>query len=305
MKCVNPRLIRVYYKDQSPEAIAQRIADGNTTHPQYYSGHVPCGKCYQCLSFRRRQWQFRLKKQAEASAASFFLTFTRSDDYNNLKMNELDKSELQYIFKYLRLKGYKFKYYAIGEYGTHTFRAHYHALLFFDKLDDQDTFLHHLKNAYSLKYNEGGVWHYIPKGFISCYQCTGATIGYITHYHVRPKIPAGCTSTTPAFNMYSQGLGNQFIYEKTLDYLSKSKDKVVRDLEGNIYRLPRYYRKKYNIEVNTDDMQLWSSRFMSKKEFLKWLDMPVKEQNSYQRMKQLADKQKLKCYNKQIKSTTI
>lgn len=58
-----------------------------------------------------------------------FITLTYSDEHMPGNLS-LDKTHLQKFFKRMRKKRGKFRYYACGEYGDHTQRAHYHACIF-------------------------------------------------------------------------------------------------------------------------------------------------------------------------------
>ena len=79
---------------------------------------VPCGKCYACLSNRKAQWVFRLQVEVDNSLTSWFITLSQDNEH----LEDVNKPAIQLFFRYLRRKGHKFKYYAIGEYGSHTYR---------------------------------------------------------------------------------------------------------------------------------------------------------------------------------------
>ena len=96
---------------------------------------VPCGKCGECLKERGSEWRFRLMYQCKLSKLALWCTFTYAD------ANSLSKDHAQTllrsfddVFKPVRRIGGKrirvhsiiMKYYLIGEYGTHTYRPHYH-----------------------------------------------------------------------------------------------------------------------------------------------------------------------------------
>lgn len=98
---------------------------------------VPCQKCNFCFSNKRSEWAFRLFQEWKVSSSSIFLTLTYDEKHVPYGTNYqvLHKPDLQKFFKRLRKKqsGSKksnIKYYAVGEYGSNTYRPHYHALVF-------------------------------------------------------------------------------------------------------------------------------------------------------------------------------
>lgn len=221
MRCFNPRRL--------PNPAANGIEDAFI--------QTGCGKCYGCLSNRRRGWLFRLYNEHLSSLFSLFVTFTYSDDYCD---GYLHKDHFQKFIKRLR-KYEDIVYYAIGEYGTTTYRPHYHAVIFFKSADTDESVL-----SYYLLVNS--LWYY---GFAYPCRVTYRRLNYVLHYHVRPKEPVEGKHT---FQLFSKGLGLSFLDDNIIQYLVDTKATTIRDFNGNIYVIPRYYRKKlieigYDIEV--------------------------------------------------------
>ena len=112
----------------------------NPRYPIYSNDRqvpVPCGKCPACLSRRTSVWTFRLKTQAKNAITSHFITLTYDTRYVPITKRgflTLEKRDVQLYFKRLRkLHGPEhtpIKYYLAGEYGSKTFRPHYHIILF-------------------------------------------------------------------------------------------------------------------------------------------------------------------------------
>lgn len=222
MNCLNPyRMKNPKYPDESSI--------------QYLN--CACGKCYNCLVNRRLLWYFRLFNESLQHDYCYFVTFTYSDDHCD---GNLHAKHLVDYFKRIR-KAVDFKYYAIGEFGTHTFRPHYHAVIFSDSLLTSD-FLQ-------------SKW---PYGFISVGTVCPASINYILHYHVRPKEPIKGKRT---FQRFSKGLGLSFLFDSTkpkkgcpsvlslknqsvANALSKFNNRKVSDGIGHTFIIPRYYVKK-------------------------------------------------------------
>lgn len=84
----------------------------------------------------------RITLEASQHGANCFTTLTYDDDHLP-EDRSLDKTHLRQFFDRLRKKKGPFRYYACGEYGDLTQRAHYHACLFgmdfADKVEFQDT----------------------------------------------------------------------------------------------------------------------------------------------------------------------
>ena len=120
-KCLYPRTIkRVIY------GVSQGIT-------------IPCGKCVECLSTKRQVWLFRLLQELKVSSTCYFVTLTYDDEHITWEYDrqQLNKRDVQLFLKRLRKKyGKGIRYFLCGEYGTNTFRPHYHMLLF--NLPEQD-----------------------------------------------------------------------------------------------------------------------------------------------------------------------
>jgi hypothetical protein len=97
---------------------------------------APCGQCPGCLTNAKQQWTHRILLESLGHEENSFITLTYDDE--NLPLNEkgipsLRKRDLQLFIKRLRKKGHKFRYYAVGEYGTSGSRGinpHFHLCLF-------------------------------------------------------------------------------------------------------------------------------------------------------------------------------
>lgn len=217
MKCVNPRRL------PNPKATGVNDAFIQTS----------CGKCYACLANRRRSWLFRLENEHLDSIFSLFVTFTYDDDNCD---GLLHKEHLQNYWKKLRHHD-SITYYAIGEFGTTTFRPHYHALIFFKSAS----------NVSILEYYEliDRLW---PFGFTAPCRVNYRRINYVLHYHIRPKEPLPGLKT---FQVFSKGLGIGFLDDNIISYMVDTKSTTIRDYNGCLYVIPRYYRKKL-IELGYD-----------------------------------------------------
>lgn len=116
----------------------------NPNDPKEYNT-VPCGRCYACLENKRTDWRIRLTEELKGSKSAIFVTLTYSDsslEYTDIITRNkitytkeythpiVHKRTIQNYIKRLRKLGLKFRYYAVGEYGTKSKRPHYHIIFF-------------------------------------------------------------------------------------------------------------------------------------------------------------------------------
>ena len=204
---------------------------------------VPCGKCNACLSNKRAEWTFRLKEELKVSKTAYFVTLTydinkvplifknEKGKYEKRKIPlELSKRDVQLFMKKLRKVQKKvtndsIRYYLVGEYGSQTMRAHYHAILF--NLD------------MSLKNKIVDIWNY---GFVYIGSVTGASIHYTTKYMIN-KFDREDEVIVQPFALMSRrpALGSNYL--KTKKYHKQGKFYTVVS-QGRKQTMPRYYRDK-------------------------------------------------------------
>ena len=94
---------------------------------------IPCGKCPGCRLRYSREWRDRCIAESLSHEYNFFITLTYDNEHARCGPSgnlTLFKRDLQLFWKRLRTAGYKFSYFACGEYGDQTHRPHYHALVF-------------------------------------------------------------------------------------------------------------------------------------------------------------------------------
>ena len=102
---------------------------------------IPCRKCIGCKLEYSRQWADRCMLELKYHMQSCFLTLTYDDNHlKNINGDSLKEGEhaslylrdFQLFMKRLRkeYEGTKVRYYMCGEYGSESFRPHYHIILF-------------------------------------------------------------------------------------------------------------------------------------------------------------------------------
>jgi len=87
---------------------------------------LPCGKCVGCVQDRCEDWSVRCYHESTLHAFNCFATLTYADP----SPDRISKPDLQHFFKRLRKRGFKLRYFAVGEYGGQTRRPHYHVIFF-------------------------------------------------------------------------------------------------------------------------------------------------------------------------------
>jgi hypothetical protein len=148
---------------------------------------IPCGQCIGCRLAYSRQWADRCMLELGYHEQSWFVTLTYDDA--NLPLSEtvdqdtgeivntatLVKRDVQLFMKRLR-KNYKnlgydnqIRYFIAGEYGSQTYRPHYHAILFGLHLDDLTLY----------KQSSEGYNYYNSKFLNKCWQKGHVVVGKV------------------------------------------------------------------------------------------------------------------------------
>lgn len=187
---------------------------------------VPCGKCSECLSKRRREWVLRLKLEYEYCLSCFSFTLTY-DDAHLPENGKLSKRDVQLFLKRLRHKNLSdrsLKYFIVGEYGDKLGRPHYHCILFNLVVDD-------LYKTFS------EVW---PAGLFEFGDNKGAAFAYAAKYYIKPS--NDCEKKP--FTLVSKGIGCGYLTENNVTYHENTCDLEVVTFDGQKYFMPRYLRQK-------------------------------------------------------------
>lgn len=95
---------------------------------------IGCRTCITCRAEEARQWTIRLLHEAQQHDKSCMITLTY-DQAHEPANRSLRYQDLQKFWKRLRKANYKFKYFAVGEYGDKSQRPHYHACVYGEAFD--------------------------------------------------------------------------------------------------------------------------------------------------------------------------
>lgn len=213
---------------------------------------VPCGKCPACLIRYRDGWKWRLSQEFRSYGfQGLFTTFTYSDDLVPIQdvcgypIQVLRKSDLQTFLKSLRNKvdyynksndeKINFKYFAVGEYGSHTFRPHYHSLFFSNNLD-------FIKEFVSLNWS---------CGFIEIKDIIEEHLQYVCKYTLKQLIPYCQDLDIPLpFAFMSKGIGLSYLSSSEFIDGHYSFKPYVYDFKGYKISMPRYVRNhSYSLDI--------------------------------------------------------
>lgn len=221
---------------------------------------IPCGRCVGCRLDYSRSWADRMMLELDHSKKAVFVTLTYNNenviptmfDENDVSVSfTLDKRDLQLFMKRLRsrkeFENREIRFYASGEYGSKTFRPHYHAIIFGIELADFAPLKYlgtnELKQGYYTSSLLEDIW---SKGFVVVTEVSWQTCAYVARY-VMKKInsPTNCfeayLNAEPEFSLMSRrpGIGAYYMQEHD-DW----KDKAAYYIDGVEIRMPRYFLKK-------------------------------------------------------------
>lgn len=205
---------------------------------------VPCNKCPLCIKRRISGWSFRLMQQNKIAISAEFITLTYDSKNVPITRNgymTLRKKDCQDFFKRLRKaqfgsKGGNIKYYCAGEYGSITWRPHYHIIMFNSDRKLIDT-----------AWNKGIV-HYGAT-------VEEASVGYTLKYISKPRrIPLHRNDDRePESALMSKGLGKNYLTPAMVEW-------HLADIENRMYinvgsgkkaAMPKYYKDR----IYTDDQR--------------------------------------------------
>ncbi len=137
----------------------------------YFVGRapVPCGRCLPCKILRKQNWTNRQRLESWCYKRNSFITLTYSDEHLPRDAS-LAPDDLTLFMKKFRdaIKPDTIRFYAVGEYGSETFRPHYHLSFFGLGAECAD-----------LVQEKWG------KGHTSTYEFNSATAAYVCSYMVK------------------------------------------------------------------------------------------------------------------------
>jgi hypothetical protein len=246
MACPNP-IPGWFSKNVNPSgkrSVVFNLRDGILDLPV----QVPCGKCIHCRLDKAQAWAVRMTHEASLHTENSFITLTYSDE-NLPKDLGLSVRDTQLFLKKLRKKisPKKIRYFLCGEYGSETFRPHYHAIIFGH--DFKDKILFDNKNGHKIYVSEqlDKLWN---KGFSTIGDVSFDSAGYVARYATKkilgPSAKDYYGDLQPEFSNMSKrpyGIGEEWFRKYYKDVYPD--DFVV--MNGRKIQPPRYYDKLLEI----------------------------------------------------------
>lgn len=250
-----------------------------------------CGQCLPCRLNRQRVWAARIVLESCAYKANSFITLSYADEHLP-QDGSLSKAHWREF-----TNGIGFRYFGCGEYGSRTFRPHYHFVLF--GID--------AAAAESLALAR---W---PYGFVASRPFVLEHARYVAGYVVKKlnrhdddRLPQGCIpefanmSRRPAVGRYGLfGFHEYFFSRSGSDYLAKYRDVPTQlRIGGRIFPLGSTMRRwlREDLGVSADDPDRTMSREADHKAFLSCPDLVAKREarrvSRYERLKALSRRPK-------------
>lgn len=247
---------------------------------------VPCGKCPFCAATKRSDWSTRLREEAKLHDVKKFVTLTYANPHLTWAHGspQLVKADLQKWFKRVRKAGYKIRYFAVGEYGSTTYRPHYHVILFGAVPDEV------IQSSWTF-----GQTHI---GTVTD-QSIMYTLGYIvnaksfqmTHNRVRP------------FSIMSRkpGIGANYLVQEMIDWHRSGRKNYVL-VNGVKQHLPRYYKAKIFSKIDHVRIAVRDQKSVFKN-LVAWIRHPsrarMKDPLAYRRQQMLILAKKIRAKSKE------
>lgn len=235
---------------------------------------LPCRKCVGCRLSKSREWANRVVMEQLYHDQSWFLTLTYDDEYlppafpvdpatgEILSVHAtLVKSDLQKFLKRLRKSGQVIRYFCSGEYGSQTYRPHYHLIIFGLCLTDLVPLRKNF--AGSQYYTSEFISNIWPYGYHILGQVTWQSASYVARYtmkkatHGFDKSYYEAAGIEPEFQTMSlkPAIGRQY-YDDHPEIFDYDFFTVSTPTGGRKMRPPEYFRKLYRDSYPVDYFNL-------------------------------------------------
>lgn len=262
MSCTNPNLM-LFSLDSVTGCIESFFVGPASLHdPQsfgsaddlatrgYYFQPVPCGHCADCRADYAREWSNRCLLELDDNGGfGCFLTLTYNDF--NLPLDDdgptLRKRDLQLFMKRLRwsFSDKRIRFFACGEYGSHTQRPHYHVILFGLGLSDFGDCIvkKHNKLGHPLWISDrlSTIW---PYGYHLIGSVTKESCDYVARYTIKKQFDLDSKGKYPAhvlppFTLCSRRPGIGMLRRDAIILGSDLSERIVCDgHNGSVYTFP-------------------------------------------------------------------
>lgn len=238
---------------------------------------LPCGRCIGCRIDYSRQWANRCMLELGYHDSSYFCTFTYDDEHvprtfypdpetgEALPALTLKKRDFQLLMKRIRkrFEADKIRFFMAGEYGSETFRPHYHAIIFGLHLDDLIPYKTVREGGeYYTYYNSPSLQECWPYGYVVVGEVTWESCAYTARYVMKKMKGKEAEfydkhNIQPEFTLMSRrpGIARQY-YDENPNLYDFDKINISTPKGGRSFRPPRYFDKLYDVECPEKSAEL-------------------------------------------------
>uniref|UniRef100_A0AAU8B902 Replication initiator protein n=1 Tax=Dulem virus 104 TaxID=3145581 RepID=A0AAU8B902_9VIRU len=263
---------------------------------------IPCGKCIGCRLDYAKQWANRLMLEAQYHDEAYFVTLTYDDAhvprtwYSDPETGEaqqaltLKKRDFQLFMKRLRKwqdgicnndncdRDSSIRYFAAGEYGSKTYRPHYHAIIFNLHLDDLVFWKYNelghayytsesLERIWAVRNPERGVLSPLTRlGMVVVAKVTWETCAYTARYTAKKNNTAGddffeTFNMEKPFTLMSRrpGIGRQY-YNDHPDMFDFNTINIPTADGGRKVPIPKYFNNLFDVDFPERSAELKAIR---------------------------------------------
>ncbi len=221
---------------------------------KYYTDYVeiPCGKCLACRLKYSAEWADRMMLESLEHQSNYWLTLTYDDDHlplNGYGVGTLKKKDFQDFMKRLRFhfSDQKLRFYACGEYGDHTFRPHYHAIIFGLQIDDLEFFGNSSDYPVFISETISNIW---KNGHVLIGGVTFDSCAYTARYVVKKQKGQSKelyeqADLVPQFSLCSRrpGLARNY-FDENYKSIYETDELIYSTIKGGVsHKPPRYFDK--------------------------------------------------------------
>ena len=209
--------------------------------------------------------------------SSYFCTFTYDDEHvprtfypdpetgEALPALTLKKRDFQLLMKRIRkrFEADKIRFFMAGEYGSETFRPHYHAIIFGLHLDDLIPYKTVREGGeYYTYYNSPSLQECWPYGYVVVGEVTWESCAYTARYVMKKMKGKEAEfydkhNIQPEFTLMSRrpGIARQY-YDENPNLYDFDKINISTPKGGRSFRPPRYFDKLYDVECPEKSAEL-------------------------------------------------
>ena len=215
---------------------------------------VSCGQCMSCRLRKSADWAIRSVHESRCHDKNSFLTLTFADEHYP-EDGSVHKEVMSAFVRRMRRRGKLLRYFACGEYGGLTGRAHYHALIFGENFSEDRKCIRPRSLEKGALFASPSLESFWPYGLSSIGEVEFDSAAYVARYTTKKITGSSADShyggRNPEFASMSlkPGIGATWFKENYRDIYPE--DFVVQ--KGKKYRPPVYYDRL----LESTDKDLW------------------------------------------------